>query len=489
MKRYIFFLLLLIILPFRLYKIDQPLVNITNFRQAQTATIALNYYQHGINLFQSELDIFGKGKEKYLTLEFPLYEAIVALLYKLFSSSDMWGRVVSLIAGIIGGWYLYKLVFLIFKDRILSFLSCFFYFFAPLNMYHQKDFLIEATVVSFLIAAAFYFCDWVKNSSSKSYFLAMILLIIGFIQKGMYGPFWLLPLSFYFLQKKQPDKSLMVRLILLVFIPLTALFLWQNHMNQVNIASGHEYFTTINRGHLEWNFGTIADRLSVSLWLFRLQNIINGIFLKPGILLFLIGLFAAKKLKNYRFLYFWFISEIIYFLLFFKIQSHIYYQMVMIPVISIFMASGLMKIGDMIDKLSIKYLKQFFIAIFLSFFIWKSWLNSQWDISFDRQWYNRLLQVGRSVPANSYGILINPGLDWNSVYTYYPKLKMMTVSVENVTAEAIKKWKNDGYSYLVLHEYDKYPDYLMEIKSTNSLDFLNKLRPILTLEDFKVYLI
>jgi hypothetical protein len=342
--------------------------------------------------------------------------------------------------------------------------------------------------MSFLLAGAFYFCDWVRNENKRSYFLAIILLVFGFVQKGMYGPFWLLPLVWYFWQKREQGKSSLTKLILLFFILLMALFLWQNHMNQVNIASGHEYFTTINRGHLEWNFGTIADRLSVSLWLFRLQNILNGIFLKPGIMIFLIGLLVAKKLKNSRFLYLWLFAEIIYFLLFFKIQSHVYYQMVMIPVISVFMAVGLLEVGNLIERLFIKYLKQFFLVVFCSFFIWKSWLNSQWDASLDWQWYQRLQQVGRSVPANSYGIFVNPGLDWNSVYTYYPRLKMLTVSVENLTAEELEKWKTEGYTYLILHEYNKYPDYLRKVKSDHSLDFLAEYKEVLSLEDFKVYL-
>ena len=97
--------------------------------------------------------------------------------------------------------------------------------------------------------------------------------------------------------------------------------------------------------------------------------------------------------------------------------------------------------------------------------------------------------VGKAVPINSYGIFVNPGYDWNSVYTYYPKLKMLLVGAETVSAKNIRDWQNLGYSYLILHEYDKYPDYFREIKVENSLDFLTDYKEVLTLEDFKVYLL
>ena len=46
------------------------------YRQAQTATVAKNYYHDGINLFTAELDVLGVGPEKNLLLE-TYYEIIV----------------------------------------------------------------------------------------------------------------------------------------------------------------------------------------------------------------------------------------------------------------------------------------------------------------------------------------------------------------------------------------------------------------------------
>ncbi|HPP13462.1 MAG TPA: hypothetical protein PKW42_12105, partial [bacterium] len=50
-------------LPFYFYQIQQPLLDTYSFRQTQTATIARNFYRHGIDFFKTELDIFGPGEE------------------------------------------------------------------------------------------------------------------------------------------------------------------------------------------------------------------------------------------------------------------------------------------------------------------------------------------------------------------------------------------------------------------------------------------
>ena len=357
-KNWVFLFLILIALPFRFYHFTYPILDSFNFRQAQTATIALNFYKNGINLLQTELDIFGIGKERFLTLEFPLYEAIVAILYKIFFVSDMWGRLVSIIVGFIGAWYLYKLVILLLKNNKIAFFSAFFYLFSPLNMFYQRTFMIEPTIIVLLLAAGYYFCHFVNYQDKKSYFLAIILLSLGFMHKGLYGPFWLLPMFIYYLRKQSFKKIMTIRSILLLLLPLLILFLWQEHVNKINTFAGHSFFTTTNPGHLEWNFGSLEERFSISGWQFRLQQVLNGIFLKPGLLLFLIGFLTVTKIDNSGFLLFWVISQAIYFVVLFRIQQQNYYQIIMTPVFSVFMSIGLLSLIDKINVIVKKFLSK-----------------------------------------------------------------------------------------------------------------------------------
>ena len=70
---------------------------------------------------------------------------------------------------------------------------------------------------------------------------------------------------------------------------------------------------------------------------------------------------------------------------------------------------------------------------------------------------------------------------------HYPKLKLLSVSVESINEKNLDSWQVMGYTYIILHEYDKYDSYLKELKEDNRLSILDKYKEVLSLEDFKVY--
>jgi hypothetical protein len=500
MNKKIFILIILLPLIFRLYKITNPLVDEPNFRQAQTATVVKNYYINGLDLFRSELDIFGIGKEKYLTLEFPLYQSIVLFFYKTISPNDCWGRIVSILFSLIGGLYLFYLVKLINGNKLLALFSALFYFFVPLNLYHHRTFLIDTTVVTFNILGLYYFCLYINKIKKRYIITALILLSLGFMQKGMYGPFYLIPLVYlYFINQKKKQIPL-INFIFYLFIPLAALFLWQQHVNDINILNGQEYFTTINKSHLIWNFGLPLDRLDWGLWKDRLSFILNGIFLKPGLIFFTLGLLILKKYKNYKFIYIFLISEILYFLIFFRIQSHNYYQMVMVPAFSIIMSAGLLSLSKYISIITKKILinirinskiKTIFVTILtilFSVYLLRSWMHVRWSYTIDTDWLNRMEKAGASIPLGSYGILLNYGYDWNSVYTYYTGRKMFLVDVNKLNLNLLLDLKNKGYSFVLIHDFHKY-NYLLENKEFSKVyEYIVKNDLVYNSDDFIVYL-
>lgn len=484
------------VLPFRLYAITNPLIDAPNFRQTQTATVARNFYRNGINLFQTELDIFGIGNEKYLTLEFPLYEAIVTIFYKTFFFSEIWGRIVSVAAGFISGYYLYRLTKLVFRNNKLAIFSYLFFLFIPLNLYYQRAFLMESTVIAFLLSGIYYFCLWCETKKWQHYFLSMITLSLGFVQKGVYGPFWLLPMVVFYLKRYSFRKIFSTRLLLLFLIPLLSLFLWQWHVNLVNTANRQEYFTTTNISHLLWNFGTLEDRLSIKMWSDRLDLLLKGIFLKPGLLFFVLGIFAIFKYSNSNFLYSWLFSAIIYFVTLFRIQSHNYYQMVMTPPIAILIAAGLLSIVQIVNKVLIRinnsfdntYITAFLLMIVFMTFAGRAWQNSRSSYDIDISWYRRMKEVGNSLPKNSYGILVNYGFDWNSVYTYHTDKKMLSVDAVKLTKEDITKWQSQGYSFIVIHDFHKYQNLFQEKEFSQAIDYINQYPQVYKTDDFIVYL-
>lgn len=476
-----FFLLCLIILPYRLYHVTYPIADSFNFRQTQTATFALNMYKHGVTMFRTELDIFGVGKERYLTLEFPLYEAVVAMLYKIFFFNDIWGRIVSIATGYIGAWYLMKLVILVTRNYTLGLFSAFFFLAAPLSMFYHRAFMIEATIIACLLSGLYFACLWIDSPSRNSYILGVLLLTLGFVQKGLYGPFWLLPLTVYYYRKRFKTRNTVISLIAffaMIFIPLSALFLWQRHINIQNTANGQLFFTTDDAGHLEWNFGLLSDRLLWDMWRVRIQQIFNGILLKPGLPILVIGLWFLRRWDLSGVLLTFFASSLLYILIVFRIQAQNYYQLILVSPFAIVMAAGLYGLYRLLMMIGNRTLASLCCAMIGAVFLSRSWNSILPSFYIDWAWYERLRAVDQTVPKNTYGIFATAGNEWNSSYTYFTGHIMKQVGIEKVNSETIRQWKQEGYSFLFLHESERYADYLAQQAPEHDINFLKHL-PIL----------
>ena len=173
--------------------LDEPLLNAHYFRQTQTATVAKNYYLDGIDLFHPKLDIFGVGEKQILVLEFPLYQAIVAIFSHVFGYSDRIGRLVSIFFGLTGGYVLLLLVNKITKRKIFGLISLVFFMFSPLNIFFQQSFMIESTVIALQIFSLFTWWKFSEKGRNSWLLMSIVVTAAAFLQKSVYAPFVILP--------------------------------------------------------------------------------------------------------------------------------------------------------------------------------------------------------------------------------------------------------------------------------------------------------
>lgn len=110
----------------RFYHITYPITDVFAFRQTQTASVIRNFYREGINLFYPKVDSL--GQPGYLVLEFPLYQAIVALLYHLFSPDILYARITSIFFGFLSAILLYKITLELLNKKLRFFQPFSFYF-------------------------------------------------------------------------------------------------------------------------------------------------------------------------------------------------------------------------------------------------------------------------------------------------------------------------------------------------------------------------
>ncbi len=157
----------------RLYHLGAPIIGVHSWRQSDTGAIARNFYETmlanpGISqlwrLAYPQVDWGGGG---YAETEFPLYPALVSLLYRLFGPHEVYARGLSVVFSLIGLYFLYKLVELS-CDRAVAFWSALFYAILPLSVFYGRTVQPESLVMMSGLGGLLFFWRWLHPTISTS---------------------------------------------------------------------------------------------------------------------------------------------------------------------------------------------------------------------------------------------------------------------------------------------------------------------------------
>lgn len=340
----IIFLVLLFLLAFgvRLPKINQPLADWHSFRQADTSAVARHYVNYGYDLLIPRYDDLSSiqsgidNLEGYRFVEFPFYNFMHAITYDLFSflnfellNFEGTGRLVSILFWLIGGIYLYLLVKKLTNIKT-AFISLFFYLFLPFGIFYSRTILPEPTMVGLILISSYYFLDWTYNLKNRPLAISLLTGILAILVKP-YSIFLLGP--FYFLGFIKKKKIILgVIFAALLFIPF---IVWREWMSR--FPSG------IPSNQWLFNAGGMRFMPAWWRWLFgeRIGKLILGYW---GTALLIPGLIKKFNHKNI-YLFSWIAGIFIYFSIFARGNiQHDYYQIITIPVLSVFAGMGVSKL-------------------------------------------------------------------------------------------------------------------------------------------------
>ncbi len=306
----------------RLYKVNNPIADWHSWRQADTAAVSRNYVKDGINLFYPRYDDISSiqsGKDNptgIRMVEFPLYNALHAILYKSFGvfTLEIWGRILTALITVVSGLFIFLLGKKHYSEKI-GLIASFFFMFLPFNIYFSRVILPDPFGVMFgLIGLYFY---GINNLFSIISFALMLL------QKP-YLAFFLFPLIPGFLKKEKVKFNL--AFLFLAFLPFVV---WRFYTQQY--PEGIPFY--------EWAFN--GDRIRFHpawfRWLFgeRLGILILGTW---GLIPFAIGL--IRKYKN-NFNFFFNLGALFYLTVVATANvRHDYYQILIIPAVTLSLALG-----------------------------------------------------------------------------------------------------------------------------------------------------
>jgi hypothetical protein len=332
-------IILIIAVAFRSYKITSPLIEFHSWRQADTAAVARNYARDGINLLIPKYDDVSPlqtgvdNPQGYRMVEFPLYNAVIAIAYRIapFINITLWGRIISIVESLI----IISCLYAIARremNQLAAVIASFAFSALPFFVFYTRAILPETMAIMFVMISIYVIY-------SKQSWQRILISLVCFGLAVLVKPttiFYGLSIG-YLLIRNQPlrVKDIGIRFVA-VGIALIPLALWRLYIQRFpeGIPASAWLITSVSTGGAMYS---IFFRPAFFRWIFyeRLNLLILGSF---NLVLFINGLLArTKSLLPYALL----VSSAGYV---FTFQGgnvqHEYYQILVLPTIALFAGLG-----------------------------------------------------------------------------------------------------------------------------------------------------
>jgi hypothetical protein len=156
--------------------------SVHKWRQADCASIALNYYQGGMNFFVPEnhnLTADNGTTGKTCTSEIPILYYAVAVLYKVFGYHDYIYRILNTLIFLTGLLFLFKLLHYLLKDLFWAVSLSLLFFTSPILVYYGNNFLSNSSALAFSIIGLYYIIRFFREGDKKFFNKSMLLFLFA----------------------------------------------------------------------------------------------------------------------------------------------------------------------------------------------------------------------------------------------------------------------------------------------------------------------
>ncbi len=342
-KRYWIFIILVVILTIalRLYRVTAPVADWHSFRQTDTASVAQMYVRNGIDLLHpryQDLSNIQSGKDNpsgWRMVEFPLYQGLAAAAARLYPSVsvDIWLRLVTIFSAA-GTAALITLLLFEVSSPLTAVLAGFVYAILPYSVFYGRTILPETFAV-FWAMLSIYLSLTATNGAKSSIWGIIAAAVAGAIAvlvKPTAG-FLLLPVPYVILMRHKVSVASVIRLGLYALICLLPFYGWRVWILQY--PEGIPVFDwLLNKGNIrfkgawfQWIFAKRVAELILGYW--GIVPLSLGFLVRPG--------------KKEGWLFSVMAAGALAYLTVFAAGNvqHDYYQILLLPVISIYVARGI----------------------------------------------------------------------------------------------------------------------------------------------------
>jgi len=374
-----FFVIAVVSVALRLYKINGPIADWHSWRQADTAAVARNFIRFGIDPLYPRYDDLSNiqsGKDNpmgYRMVEFPLYQMTAAYIGQLFPqvSIEVILRLLSIAittaTGILLGLLFYK------RNVILGISIASVYAVIPYSIYYGRSILPDVPAVGLAVLSVYLFdCAFGGVSVKKRWIyiiFAALVASLAVLVKPVSG-FLLLPVLGLLLATWKDIKVKIIQIALYAGIALIPFYFWRTWIAQ--FPEGIPVFTWL------FNSNEIRFKGAWFYWLFaeRIGKLILGYW---GILLLGFG-FIPKRVAKENDIPFWFlVGSLLYMsILATGNVQHDYYQIMILPTIAIFLGKGMTWVIQQKENRGVLWLLSLVSFSFMLSFSWYTVRTYYW---------------------------------------------------------------------------------------------------------------
>jgi 4-amino-4-deoxy-L-arabinose transferase-like glycosyltransferase len=432
----------------RLFHISFPLIGWHSWRQADTASIARNFYLNDHNILYPQIEWRG-NTDGFVESEFHIYPFIVSILYSIFGMNDMWGRIVSVVFAIFTIYGLYLLVRKIISEKTALW-AAFIYSILPLNIYFTRAFMPESLMLMCSVFGIYFYNEWIENNKWKNFIFSLIFITFAALVKL---PALYLGLPLLFLTINKFGKHFLTNwkiwlYVILTFIPV---ILWYKHAHNLFLQTGLT-FSIWNFGEDKW--GMIGPLLTFKFYndIF-FKNIAERHLTYAAFILFIWGLFIKRKSSKEKLFDWWLIGVIVF--IFIAPQAHLaqeYYQLPFTISASVFVAKvfekyfkhSSFKKSFSENRLVISFLSLALLAIILlSFLRVNNFMKSENPNATIFKFSNDI-----SSKVNENDLIIYPS-DGNPTLLFLSNRRGWILNPVDLTSEHISEKKDQGAKYII----------------------------------------
>ena len=224
----------------RLYKINTPLADFHSWRQVDTAAVARNFVRDGFDLLHPKYDDISASStgadnpQGYRLVEFPLYNAVFAILYKYFPVMplEQWGRLTSILFSLL---IIAVIYYLCLKEisRLSAIVSSLVYAVFPFFVFFSRTVLPETMATALALLAVFFLHLRLSLKNTILSILLYIISLIFFSLALLIKPttvFFGIPLFYLFIRKYRWSSFKHIDIVIYFLLAAVPVYLWRNYI-------------------------------------------------------------------------------------------------------------------------------------------------------------------------------------------------------------------------------------------------------------------